>query len=292
MRILVVEDDPGTRTVVKSVLSSDLDARIDAAETGQDAIEHLDRELVDVVILDHELPDVNGLTVLEHVQRTCPGAVVIYLTGAGDEQVARRALEQGAVDYLTKGLDTYRELPKIVYDAFHEWRGDRPTVEAHTRGDPRDAGQTDLERPVDEALSDSPLDGLIVCSPDGGVLHSSLAQVDTGAILAGDAGTWVQAAEMLAEDAGLELGTTFGTLRGDPGTIALLAAPETVVLVGIYESPVEPSQGLEDLRSVLDRLREDPSIASQQSPDDRDPGDDPRRDRDPTRSGPDPTPGS
>lgn len=261
MRILVVEDDPGARAVIESVLSKDLDARVETVELGERAIDLLARGSYDVVILDHHLPDTTGLTVLEHVQRVRPETVVIYLTGVGDEGVAQRALAEGAVNYLTKGLDTYQSLPMLVHDAFQRWEGQRPVVgesdlQAHAeRHDPT------VERSFDDRVAASRLKDLIVCSPEAEILYATLGHDHTNAVLAGDVTTWLRTAEVVADDAGLELGTMFGTLQGEPGTIALLAAPETVVLVGIYDRSVDPDGALDDLRTLLDELRDHPSAA-------------------------------
>lgn len=265
MRILVVEDDPGARAVIESVLSKDLDARVETVEIGERAIDLLARERYDVVILDHHLPDTTGLTVLEHVQRLRPETVVIYLTGVGDEEIAQQALAQGAVNYLTKGLDTYQSLPMLVHDAFQRWEGQRPIVDPSDlqtqAGDPN----RQVERSFDDRVAASRLKDLIVCSPEADILYSTLEHDHTNAILAGDVTTWLRTAEVVADDAGLELGTMFGTLRGEPGTIALLAAPETVVLVGIYDRSVDPGGALDDLRTLLEELREDPSVAPEEA---------------------------
>lgn len=270
MRILVVEDDPGARAVIESVLSKDLDARVDTVELGEEAVDRLARNRYDVVILDHQLPDTDGLTVLGHVQRIRPETVVIYLTGVGDEQIAQRALTRGAVNYLTKGLDTYQSLPMLVHDAFRRWEGQRPVVEPSDLQAHADRQDRSVERSFDDHVAASRLKDLVVCSPEGEILYSTLDHDHTNAILAGDVTTWLRTAEVVADDAGLELGTMFGTLQGEPGTIALLAAPETVVLAGIYDRSVDPEGALDDLRTLLDELRDQPSTA---------PGPDPTRAR-------------
>lgn len=261
MRILVVEDDPGARAVIESVLSKDLDARVETVELGERAIDLLARESYDVVVLDHHLPDTTGLTVLEHVQRVRPETVVIYLTGVGDEEIAQQALAQGAVNYLTKGLDTYQSLPMLVHDAFQRWEGQRPVVDQSDLQAHAEKQGPAVERSFDDRVADSRLKDLIVCSPEAEVLYSTLGHDHTNAMLAGDVTTWLRTAEVVAEDAGLELGTMFGTLQGEPGTIALLAAPETVVLVGIYDRSVDPDGALDDLRTLLEELRDHPSAA-------------------------------
>lgn len=258
MRILVVEDDPGARAVIESVLSKDLDARVETVELGERAIDLLARETYDVVILDHHLPDTTGLTVLEHVQHVRPETVVIYLTGVGDEEIAQQALAQGAVNYLTKGLDTYQSLPMLVHDAFQRWEGQRPVVEPSDLQDHAERQDPTVERSFDDSVAASRLKDLIVCSAEAEILYSTLDHDHTNAVLAGDVTTWLRTAEVVAEDAGLELGTMFGTLQGEPGTIALLAAPQTVVLVGIYDRSVDPDRALGDLRTLLEELRERP----------------------------------
>jgi two-component system, chemotaxis family, protein-glutamate methylesterase/glutaminase len=104
IRVLVVDDSATVRQALKNILESD--PLIEVMALASDpfvAVEHIKKEIPDVITLDVEMPRMDGLTFLEKIMSQHPIPVVICssLTVKGSD-VALAALEKGAVDIITK----------------------------------------------------------------------------------------------------------------------------------------------------------------------------------------------
>jgi len=104
MRVLVIDDSAFMRQAIRRMLESD--PRIEVVGCARNGTEGLDmarRLRPDVVTLDVEMPDIDGLTVLRRIMAQCPTRVLMLssLTTAGS-QTALRALKLGAADVLAK----------------------------------------------------------------------------------------------------------------------------------------------------------------------------------------------
>ncbi|MCX6355489.1 MAG: sigma-54 dependent transcriptional regulator [Candidatus Aureabacteria bacterium] len=108
--ILVVDDERGTRESVRMILKDSYDVRI--VSSGQEALDALGGDAVDLVILDLLMPTVDGLSVLTEIKKRSRAAVVI-LTAIKKLKVAIEAMKLGAADYLVKPFDP-EELQLIV----------------------------------------------------------------------------------------------------------------------------------------------------------------------------------
>ncbi len=103
-KILVVDDDPAIRNLIVRFLSHEKDYQIESAQNGRMALETFDSWNPDLVILDLNLPDVNGKTLCKEMQdRT--GVFVLILTSSNDTSQKINLFGQGADDYLTKPFD-------------------------------------------------------------------------------------------------------------------------------------------------------------------------------------------
>lgn len=104
IRVLIVDDSASVRQSLRQVLETDPEIQVmGAAADPFAAVEHIKREVPDVITLDVEMPRMDGLTFLEKIMSQHPVPVVICstLTEAGSES-AIAALEKGAVDIITK----------------------------------------------------------------------------------------------------------------------------------------------------------------------------------------------
>jgi two-component system repressor protein LuxO len=100
-RLLLVEDTPSILRLYHEVLKK-LDVDLIDATTGARALEILDDAIPDVVLLDVELPDTNGLDILRRIRaRNLPSAVII-ITAHGSVKVAVEAMREGAYDFIMK----------------------------------------------------------------------------------------------------------------------------------------------------------------------------------------------
>ncbi|PQO30321.1 sigma-54-dependent Fis family transcriptional regulator [Bremerella cremea] len=102
-RVLVIDDDPSVATVVTSALSQD-EVRIQHAETGANGLQQLVQFRPDVLILDHLLPDGEGLQILGRVNRIDARLPVLFVTARNSSELAIEAMKQGAFDFLSKPL--------------------------------------------------------------------------------------------------------------------------------------------------------------------------------------------
>jgi two-component system, chemotaxis family, chemotaxis protein CheY len=102
--ILVVDDSPTIRRMVRAALQPMADTQFVEAETGLEAIERLAFAPVGLIVLDLNMPDMHGIEVLKFVRahasyRSIP---VLVLTTRQDEASRASALDAGATAYLTK----------------------------------------------------------------------------------------------------------------------------------------------------------------------------------------------
>ena len=87
-----------------------------------EAIDHLVKHRVDIVLLDLGLPDGRGLDTLRLAHSAAPGVPLIVLTGLDDEALAAQAMKEGAQDYLIKGQIETRALPRALRHAIERHR--------------------------------------------------------------------------------------------------------------------------------------------------------------------------
>jgi CheY-like chemotaxis protein len=111
-KVLLVDDDPAMVRLVRKILAANGFVSVEHAPTGRQALELL--EGVDVVLLDHQLPDTTGLEVLEAIRTRPQPPAVILITAHGNESLAATALRRGADDYLAKDVSLSDLLPQVL----------------------------------------------------------------------------------------------------------------------------------------------------------------------------------
>ncbi len=104
-RVLIVDDEDTLRLTIKTRLAS-AGFETDAAVDGEDAIEKLKQSSFDVVLLDINMPRMDGIAALGIISQAYPTTDVIMLTGFADFTTAIECLKKGAKDYLVKPIDT------------------------------------------------------------------------------------------------------------------------------------------------------------------------------------------
>ena len=103
IKVLMVDDEVQFRETTKKILNKKGFETLMAA-TGQEALAQLANE-PDVIVLDIRMPGMDGNETLAEIKRQKPKIPVIMLTGHGEGEAAKRALAQGAFDFLAKPCD-------------------------------------------------------------------------------------------------------------------------------------------------------------------------------------------
>lgn len=139
-KILVVDDEPNIRFYLKEVLSRD-GYQVVTAESGEAALEWIERETFSLVLLDLRMEGIDGLQVLEILRQQCPETSVIMLTAHASLESAVEALRHGAHDYLFKPCKTV-ELRESVHRGLTKTQSARRQKELldRMRSSSRDAG--------------------------------------------------------------------------------------------------------------------------------------------------------
>ncbi|HOI12981.1 MAG TPA: PAS domain S-box protein [Methanoculleus sp.] len=104
MKILVVEDNPVDLELIRELLaeSPGLDLEIESAQYLSSALPILHEGRIDLILLDLNLPDSQGIDTVTTVERHAPEVPIVVLTGLDDEETGLAALQEGAQDYLVK----------------------------------------------------------------------------------------------------------------------------------------------------------------------------------------------
>jgi DNA-binding NtrC family response regulator len=103
-KVLIAEDEKNTREGLRLLLQDrPLDIRL--AADGEEALQIVRAEPIDLVLADLKMPRLDGIALLKRVKEESPETEIVILTGHGTIESARDALKRGAYDYLTKPVD-------------------------------------------------------------------------------------------------------------------------------------------------------------------------------------------
>jgi DNA-binding NtrC family response regulator len=113
--ILIVDDEIGPREALRMILKSAY--TVHTASNGNEALECIRKEKIDVVTLDLKMPGLSGLDVLREIRKLKEGIQVIVITGMGMVPSAREVLNYGAWDFISKPFDV-ADIMAIVRNAY------------------------------------------------------------------------------------------------------------------------------------------------------------------------------
>jgi signal transduction histidine kinase len=124
LHVLVVEDNAGDARLLREMFSKESPGSFELTHLLRmsDAVIHLAKGGVDIVLLDMGLPDGHGLDTVRRAHAAAPTVPVIVLTGLDDEALASEAMKEGAQDYLIKGQIENRALPRALRHAIERHR--------------------------------------------------------------------------------------------------------------------------------------------------------------------------
>ena len=112
MRILLVEDDRSLSRAVSTILQKN-NYSVDCVENGQTALDYLEKDIYDAVIMDIMMPVMDGITALKNLRKRGSNIPVLMLTAKTEIDDKVEGLDNGANDYLTKPFDTRELLARI-----------------------------------------------------------------------------------------------------------------------------------------------------------------------------------
>ena len=107
-RILIIDDERAIRNALREILEYE-NYLVDDAEDGASGIELVNKESYDVILCDIKMPKMDGIEVLENIQKTTD-APVVMISGHGTIETAVEAIRKGAYDFIAKPLDLNRLL--------------------------------------------------------------------------------------------------------------------------------------------------------------------------------------
>lgn len=162
IRVLLVEDDAEDAGLIQAVLANAGNGcfHVEAVTQLAAALERLGQGGFHVVLLDLALADGHGVDVLARILEAAPDVVVLILSDAKDEEIARQALRRGAHDYLVKGHVDAHWLPRSLRYLLQ-------------RKLARDALRTSEER--FRVMSDASPLGIFVADADGSCVYTNAA---------------------------------------------------------------------------------------------------------------------
>ena len=123
LKLLIVDDEPGIRSGAKRVLQDftvgypfmdeDFSFDIVEAETGEKALEFIENDTIDIILLDNKLPGIEGIEVLEYIKKNNYDISVMMITSYASLELAIKATNNGAFNFVPKPF-TPQELKTSV----------------------------------------------------------------------------------------------------------------------------------------------------------------------------------
>ncbi|MBU3134125.1 response regulator [Clostridium gasigenes] len=100
-RILIVDDEKNIRIALKQCFKGE-NYKVEMANDGEEAIEKLKNDRYDLILMDYQMPNKNGLEVLEDIRKNNIETRVIIMTAYGTVDIAVDSMKLGAVDFISK----------------------------------------------------------------------------------------------------------------------------------------------------------------------------------------------
>ncbi|MDS0219975.1 PAS domain S-box protein [Haloarcula sp. S1AR25-5A] len=136
IRVLHVDDDPDFVAVAADSLeAADDRISVETATSARRGLDRLAEDGFDAVVSDYDMPEMNGIELLDAIRETDPDLPFILFTGKGSEEVASEAISMGVTDYLQKsfGVEVYELLANRIENAVSEYRAKRQAAESERR---------------------------------------------------------------------------------------------------------------------------------------------------------------
>lgn len=127
VRVLHIDDEPGLADMVATFLERENDRfTIETAQRAGEGLEHFTTNDFDCIVSDYDMPDKNGIELLERVRENYPQLPFILFTGKGSEEIASEAISAGVSDYLQKdsGTEQYALLANQISNLVAQYQAE------------------------------------------------------------------------------------------------------------------------------------------------------------------------
>ena len=121
LQVLIADDEESFLKFLTTVLESTNRFAVFPCESGEEAVEALKKFRYDVVVLDHKMPGMTGLNILQWLHEQKSDTPVIMLTAAGSESIAVEAMKLGAYDYVQKENFDRAHFPIVVSSVYERY---------------------------------------------------------------------------------------------------------------------------------------------------------------------------
>lgn len=111
---LIVDDSAVDRRLAGVLLEKNSSLKVTYANDGKAALESISNSLPDIVVTDMQMPEINGLELVESIRAHYPNLPVILMTAQGSEEIAVSALQRGAASYVPKSVLTRDLVPTVM----------------------------------------------------------------------------------------------------------------------------------------------------------------------------------
>ena len=111
-KILIIDDERAIRRALREILEFE-EFEVDEAENGREGLDKAKADNYDIIFCDIKMPELDGMEVLEGLQKAKVDSPVIMISGHGNIETAVQAIKKGAFDFIEKPLDLNRILVTI-----------------------------------------------------------------------------------------------------------------------------------------------------------------------------------
>jgi DNA-binding NtrC family response regulator len=112
--IFLVDDDAMCLNLYQQFLKQLGYTNVRLFDNGNDCLESLDTVNPDIIFLDYNMDELNGIDVLKQIKKFNPAITVLFISGQEDIEVAVNAMKQGALDYVVKSSLNPEKMKKIM----------------------------------------------------------------------------------------------------------------------------------------------------------------------------------
>lgn len=132
LNILIIDDFSDDIMLYQRLLGKLYQCNFTIAQMAKEGLKRIKENEFDIIYLDYSMPDMNGVQLLEIASRekiiNCP---VVFLTGHGNEEVARASLKMGASDYISKSKLSLESMRRLTENALEKKEYERKLQQQH-----------------------------------------------------------------------------------------------------------------------------------------------------------------